>query len=226
MRAVVLLAAAGRGERLEAAGPKALVELSGKPMLLVAMRAVDGCEEVEGVVVAAPRERRDEVAGLAKMSEKLIEVVDGGETRNGSIRNALDAVPEGFDAVLCHDVARPLASPALFTAVLRALEGADGAVPTLPVHDTVKRVNGSVIAETVPRDRLALAQTPQAFRREVLEAAHEAAAHEGFEGTDDAVLVERAGFKVVAVPGEPSNLKVTTAADLRMAAMIDAGRGV
>jgi 2-C-methyl-D-erythritol 4-phosphate cytidylyltransferase len=223
LKAIALLAAAGRGGRLHADAPKALLQLAGKPLLHFAMHAMDACPEVEAVVVAAPSERWSEFVELAKVSEKVIEVVEGGETRNGSIRNALEVVPPGFDAVVCHDVARPFASPALFTAVLRALVDADGAVPTLPVHDTVKRVDGTVIAETVPRDGLALAQTPQAFRREVLEAAHRAAALEGFEGTDDAVLVERAGFKVVVVPGEQSNFKVTTAADLRVATALAVG---
>lgn len=224
MKAIALLAAAGRGDRLQADVPKALLQLAGKPLLHFAIHAMDACPELEAVVVAAPSERWSEFVELAKVSGKVIEVVEGGETRNGSIRNALEVAPPEFDAVVCHDVARPFASPALFTAVLRALDDADGAVPTLPVHDTVKRVDGSVIVETIPRDGLALAQTPQAFRREALQAAHRAAALEGFEGTDDAVLVERAGFKVVVVPGEQSNLKVTTSADLATAAAL-AGLG-
>jgi 2-C-methyl-D-erythritol 4-phosphate cytidylyltransferase len=224
VKAVALLAAAGRGERLQADVPKGLLHIARKPLLRFAMHAMDGCPEIDAVVVAAPSDRWSEFVDVAKHSAKLLEVVAGGETRNESIRNALEVVPPEFDAVVCHDVARPFASPALFTAVLRALHDADGAVPTLPVHDTVKRVEGTFVAETVPRDGLALAQTPQAFRRDVLEAAHRAAAVEGFVGTDDAVLVERSGFKVAVVPGEQSNLKITTSSDLRMAAAL-AGLG-
>lgn len=220
MRAVVLLAAAGRGERLQADVPKALLRVSGRPLLLFAIETLEACREVEGLVIAAPKDGLGEVAELAKASANLIAVVEGGESRHASIRNALEAVPEGFDTVLCHDVARPFASAALFTAVLNALDVADGAVPTQPVHDTVKRVDGNAVAETVARDGLVLAQTPQAFRREVLEAAHRAAALEGFEGTDDAVLVERAGYKVVSVAGDPLNLKLTTVADLRVASAL------
>jgi 2-C-methyl-D-erythritol 4-phosphate cytidylyltransferase len=220
LKAVALVAAAGRGERLLSDVPKGLIQIAGRPLLQFAMRAIEACREIEAVVVAAPSDRWSEFVDLAKVSEKLLEVVEGGETRSGSIRHALNVVPPEFDAVVCHDVARPLASPALFTAVLRALHDADGAVPTLPVHDTVKRVEGRVVAETVSRDGLELAQTPQAFRREALDAAHRAAALEGFVGTDDAVLVERSGFKVVVVPGEQSNLKVTTSSDLRMAAAL------
>ena len=224
MKAVVVLAAAGRGERLQARVPKALLQLAGRPLMHFALRSIDACPELQGVIVAAPSDGWREVLDLAKKSAKLIDVVEGAGTRSGSIRNALKAVPAEFDTVVSHDVARPFASPALFTAVLRALDGADGAVPTLPVHDTVKRVDGALIAETVPRDGLALAQTPQAFRRDVLEAAHRAAALDEFEGTDDAAVVERAGYRVVVVPGEVANLKVTTAADLTMAASL-AGLG-
>lgn len=223
MRAVALVAAAGRGERLGANIPKALLRISGRPLLAFALQTVDACDELEAVVVAAPPDRLDEIADVAKVSVKLMEVVAGGETRNASIRSALEVVPEEFDAVVCHDVARPFASPALFTAVLTPLDHADGAVPTLPVHDTVKRMDGKDIGETLSRDGLVLAQTPQAFRRQALEAAHRAAAVDGFEGTDDAALVERAGYRLVSVPGDPSNLKLTTAADLRLATALAVG---
>jgi 2-C-methyl-D-erythritol 4-phosphate cytidylyltransferase/2-C-methyl-D-erythritol 2,4-cyclodiphosphate synthase len=172
---------------------------------------------VEAVVVAVPP-GHPQVAEEASRSSKLLGVVEGGSTRQASIRAALAAVPEGFDAVVCHDAARPFASPRLFAVVLEALERADGAVPVVPVEDTVKRVAGDVVVETVPREELALAQTPQAFRRHVLEAAHRAALEDGVEATDDSALVERAGFKVVAVPGDPGNFKVTTPADLSLAA--------
>jgi 2-C-methyl-D-erythritol 4-phosphate cytidylyltransferase len=220
MRAVALLAAAGRGERLGGEVPKALLRVTGRSLLDFALETIDACQEVEGLIVAAPPDVLTEVADVAKVSKKLLAVVEGGESRHTSIQNALEAVPNGFDAVLCHDVARPFASAELFTLVLTALDAADGAVPTVPVHDTVKRVNEGMIAETLSRDGLALAQTPQAFRREALEAAYRAALIEGFEGTDDSVIVERSGYKVVSVPGDALNLKLTTAADLRVAAAL------
>jgi 2-C-methyl-D-erythritol 4-phosphate cytidylyltransferase len=220
MRAVALLAAAGVGQRLGGDVPKALLRVSGRSLLDFAVETIDACREVEGLVVAAPPDVLTEVGEVAKASEKLLAVVEGGESRHASIRNALEAVPHGFDAVVCHDVARPFAPPELFTAVLTALDAADGAVPTLPVQDTVKRVRESLIVETLPRDGLALAQTPQGFRLEALEAAHRAAVVQRFEGTDDSVVVERSGYKVVSVPGDSLNLKLTTAADLRVAAAL------
>jgi 2-C-methyl-D-erythritol 4-phosphate cytidylyltransferase len=220
MKAIALLAAAGRGERLGGEVPKALLRITGRPLLDFALESIEACREVDALVIAAPQDARTEVSDLASSSTKLLAVVEGGESRHASIRNGLEAVPDGFEAVLCHDVARPFATPALFTAVIAALASADGAVPTLPVHDTVKRVERARIAETVPREGLALAQTPQAFRRRALEAAHRAAFRDGFEGTDDAVLVERSGYTVVSVPGEPLNVKLTTSADLRVAALL------
>jgi 2-C-methyl-D-erythritol 4-phosphate cytidylyltransferase len=214
MRAVALLLAAGRGERLAGDRPKAFLELGGRTLLEHSVAAVEACPDVEGHVVAAPEGWEEEAERIGRQSGKHLAVVPGGASRRASVEDALAAVPEGFDAVVCHDVARPLASPKLFSAVLAPLDRADGAIPVLPVSDTVKRVAEGVVQETLPREGLALAQTPQAFRRQALEAAH---ARDTDAATDDAVLLERAGFRVVVVPGEPSNLKVTVPEDLRFA---------
>jgi 2-C-methyl-D-erythritol 4-phosphate cytidylyltransferase len=130
---------------------------------------------------------------------------------------ALRAVPDEVDAIITHDVARPLASAKLFSAVLEPLQRADGAVPVLPVPHSVKRVRGEIVVETVDRSSLVLAQTPQAFRRGALTAAHDRAAEEAMEATDDAALVQAAGFRVIAIPGDPENVKITVASDLRAA---------
>jgi 2-C-methyl-D-erythritol 4-phosphate cytidylyltransferase len=119
--------------------------------------------------------------------------------------------------ILCHDAARPLASSELFSRALEALHGWDGVVPVLRVVDTVKRVQDGRIEGTEARDALALAQTPQAFTSSALRDAHERAVAEGFEGSDDALLLERAGYRVRAIDGERTNLKITTAEDLRLA---------
>ena len=217
MRAVALLLAAGRGERLAGDRPKAFLELGARTLLEHAVAAVDACPDVDGHVVAAPQGWEREAERIGRRSGTHLAVVPGGPSRRASVEEALAAVPEEFDALICHDVARPLASPKLFSAVLAPLDRADGAIPILPVSDTVKRVAESVIVETVPREGLALAQTPQAFRREALEEAH---ARDTDEATDDAVLLERAGFRVAVVPGEPSNVKITVPEDLRVAAAL------
>lgn len=138
-------------------------------------------------------------------------VVAGGTTRSASVRAGLAAVPPDASIVVVHDAARPLASPQLFAAVVDAVRaGADGAVPGVPVVDTVKRVEGDRVVETLERDTLVAVQTPQAFSAPVLRAAHAA----GGEGTDDAALVEAGGGRVVVVAGEVTNRKLTVPDDL------------
>jgi 2-C-methyl-D-erythritol 4-phosphate cytidylyltransferase len=143
-----------------------------------------------------------------------VRVTTGGATRSASVRAGLACLPEGVDIVVVHDAARPLASRELFARVIAAVRaGADAAVPGLPVTDTLKRVRGEHVVETVARAGLVAVQTPQAFRRAALEAAH---ADDGVE-TDDAALVEAAGGSVVVVDGEARNLKLTRAGDLELA---------
>jgi 2-C-methyl-D-erythritol 4-phosphate cytidylyltransferase len=147
-------------------------------------------------------------------------VVAGGQTRAASVRAGLAAVPGEADIVVVHDAARPLATPALFEAVVRAVqEGADGAVPGLQPADTIKTTNGQVVTGTLDRLRLVAVQTPQAFAAPVLRRAHEGDP----EASDDAALVEAAGGRVVVVPGEEANAKITTQHDLLVARAFIAG---
>ncbi len=223
MRVGAILLGGGRGQRLSGSEPKAFVSLGGRTLLERAVAVVEACSRVEGFVVVAPEGWEDRARTAIGARPRLVEVVAGGETRQDSVRSGLQALPEGFDVVICHDVARPLASPALFDAVLDGLSDADGAVPSVPVADTVKRVDDGMVAETVHRDGLVLVQTPQAFGREALTAAHRAAEADGFTGTDDATLLERAGFRVAAVPGDPVNIKVTRPEDLSVASALARG---
>jgi 2-C-methyl-D-erythritol 4-phosphate cytidylyltransferase len=130
----------------------------------------------------------------------------------------LGALRDGIELVAVHDAARPFAPPALFASVLEAIgDETDGAIPVLPIADTVKRVEDGVVVATVPREELALAQTPQAFRLATLRAAHDRAAAAGLEVTDDAQALEAAGCLVRAIPGDPMNVKITTMLDLARA---------
>jgi 2-C-methyl-D-erythritol 4-phosphate cytidylyltransferase len=196
---------------------KAMVRLAGRPLLAYSIDTVDACDAIEAFVVAAPPEREDDVKALASGSQKLHAVVTGGGTRQASVRGGLAGLPSEFDAVACHDVARPMAPPALFERALAALSSADGAVPAVPLADTIKRLSGRSVVETVSRDDLVAVQTPQAFRRRALEEAHAAADREGITATDDAALLERVGFPVVTVPGDPANRKITLPEDLEWA---------
>lgn len=216
-RAAALLVAGGRGERLGRPEPKAFVEVAGRPLLAHAGRLPEVAPEVEAWVVVVPPGREAEARAILSGCRKLLEVVAGGVTRQASVWNALRTLPEEYPAVVCHDVARPFAGPDLLSAALRGIREADGAIPVVPIPDTVKQVAGDRVERTLDRDRLLLAQTPQAFRRAALEEAHRRARAEGIEGTDDAELLERAGFVVATFPGRPSNLKITRPGDLERA---------
>ena len=216
----VLVPAAGRGERLGPGAPKALRELAGEPLLVHAVRGLRAAPSVGPVVVAAPAADLGAVADL--LSAYDVQVVAGGAERQGSVARALAALPAGVDVVLVHDAARCLTPVHVVEAVVAALrDGADAAVPVLPVTDTVKRVDGDRVVETVDRSGLRAVQTPQGFRRDVLEQAH-AAATPG--ATDDASLVELLGRTVVAVPGDEEAFKVTRPLDLLLAEAVLAVR--
>lgn len=223
MSTVGILLAAGGGSRLGLFRPKALISLGGKPVARYSLESMASARRVDGVVLVLPEAERDAARELMDGLEGVLglsAVVSGGSSRQESVRRGLKAMGTGVDVVVCHDAARPFATPLLFERVLRALDGAEGAegvVPVLPVTDTVKRVTGRRIVETVPRHELGLAQTPQAFTARALLDAHSLAWERGYETTDDAALLEAAGLPVVAVEGEPGNFKVTSPEDLRRA---------
>jgi 2-C-methyl-D-erythritol 4-phosphate cytidylyltransferase len=206
-----IVVAAGRGARFGTA--KQFEPLGGATVL---DRAVGAAEAAcpAGVVVVLP-------AGAAWAGRPGVRRVEGGATRSASVRAGLAQVPGDADVVVVHDAARPLAGPELFARVIEAVRaGADGAVPAVPVSDTLKRVDGDQIVETVARDGLYAVQTPQAFAAAALRRAHAARA----EGTDDAALVEASGGRVVVVAGDPRNVKLTTAADLALVEALEARR--
>ena len=202
-----MVVAAGEGRRF--GGPKQYEVLGAQSVLahsVVAARAV-----AEAVVAVVPPSR----AGDPSAGQGADHAVPGGATRSESVRAGLAVVPAGVDVVVVHDAARPLASPALFRAVVDAVAaGAPAAIPGLAIHDTIKRVEGGVVVETLDRAALVAVQTPQAFRTDALRDAH---VGDG-EATDDAALLEQLGHAVAVVPGEASNFKLTTADDLALAA--------
>ena len=194
------MVAAGTGTRF--GGAKQFADLGGRRVADWAIEAAAACSD--GVVVVVPPGSVPEPG-----------TVPGGATRTESVRCGLAAVPADAEVIVVHDAARPFAGAELFTAVVAAVRsGADGAVPAVPVADTVKQVDdaGMVVA-TPPRASLVAVQTPQAFRAASLRRAHDA----GGEGTDDAALVEAAGGRVVTVPGDTANRKLTVPDDLEWA---------
>lgn len=212
-----VLVAAGRGERLGEARPKAFVRLGELPMLAEPLRRLDESGWIDAVVLVAPPEWEEPAILLAEEvgASKVTACVTGGETRTESVRAGVAEVPDDVNVILVHDAARPLLPDEVIGRVLGALaDGADGAVPVLPVTDTVKRVRDGVVDETLRRDDLVTVQTPQAFAASALRAALAS----GAEGSDCASLVEANGGRINTVAGDERLLKVTTRADLERVA--------
>lgn len=209
----VLVPAAGLGVRLGAGAPKALREVAGEPLLVHAVRRLRECPSVGPVVVAAPA--ADVEAVRALLAAYDVVVVPGGAERQDSVRAALAALPAEVDLVLVHDAARCFTPVDVVEAVVAALRGgADAVLPVLPLADTVKQVGGSAVIATVDRSALRAVQTPQGFRRVVLQQAHAAASG---ALTDDAGLVEALGVTVMTVPGSDEAFKITRPLDLLLA---------
>lgn len=208
-----VLVAAGRGERLGDELPKAFVRLGGRVLLAESLERLDASPWIDAIVVVAPPEWEEPVIVLAESlaAGKVAASVAGGATRAESVRAGLAEVPEEAAVILVHDAARPLVTDAVIERLLQQLvEGYDGAVPGLPVADTVKRVRGGVVAETLDRSELFAVQTPQAFVASALRAAAAG------EGTDCASLVETRGGRIRVVEGDPRLLKITTRDDLAL----------
>ncbi len=201
-----IVVAAGKGTRY--GGAKQYDRLGGRRVI---DWSIEHARRVsDGIVVVASDEQMAEL----KVSGLVDAIVSGGTTRADSVRNGMAAVPSGASVVLVHDAARPLATPALFQAVVDAVVGgADAVIPGIPVVDTIKRVDASMtVLETIDRSELLAVQTPQGFKADILRRAHAG----GDDATDDAGLVEAIGGHVMAIPGEAHNLKITVLSDLRV----------
>ena len=211
-----LVVAAGAGERLGIDRPKAFAVLGGRPLLAESLDRLDRSPWIDAIVVAAAPGWEEPSILLSEelATTKVVSCVTGGATRAESVRTALADVPEEALVVLVHDAARPLVDDSVIERVLGRLgEGFEGVVPALPVSDTVKRVEHGVVTETVARDDLVAAQTPQAFLAPALRRAFAA---DLAGATDCASLVERTGGRVAVVEGDRRLLKVTTLEDLAL----------
>jgi 2-C-methyl-D-erythritol 4-phosphate cytidylyltransferase len=213
-----ILAAAGRGDRLGLDRPKAFAPLNDRPLIAESLERLDASDWIEGIVVAAPPEWEEPCILVAEevAAGKVAETVAGGASRSESVRNALAQVPVDATAVLVHDAARPVVSEEVIERLVTALgEGWDGAIPVLAIADTVKRVEGDAVTETLEREGLVTVQTPQVFAADVL---RKALVGDIAGAPDCASLVEAAGGRVRAVDGDPRLLKVTEPADLERVA--------
>jgi 2-C-methyl-D-erythritol 4-phosphate cytidylyltransferase/2-C-methyl-D-erythritol 2,4-cyclodiphosphate synthase len=240
MHVTAIIAAGGRGERLGGGVPKQLIQVGGRSLLERSVSIFQSHPTINEIVVALPGDLVADPPPYLKVSAKPLRLVIGGERRQDSVVNAFSIANEASDVIVIHDAARPFASQDLVTRTIAAAVETGAAVAAIAASDTVKRISGGapelklgptsgsnpstsplevrhyVVKETIPRETIYLAQTPQAFRRNVLRDAI-AFAQTGVEVTDEATLAERAGHPVRVVPGEPTNIKITTTTDLTVA---------
>jgi len=214
-----IVVAGGDGSRLGADRPKAFVGLGGRPLLAHSIDLLEDHPAVDRIVLVVPAEWEEPATLLSDelAAGKVVAAVPGGETRALSVAAGLDVVADDAEAILVHDAARPFATAELIDRLLEALATHAGAVPAVAVTDTVKRVQGGRVAETLDRSELRAVQTPQAFRAEALRRAYAAPAGALRDATDCASLVEAAGLEVAVVPGEGGNMKITSPEDLARA---------
>lgn len=213
-----------------ASTPKQFLTLGGLPLLVHTLRALEAAEEIAEIVLAVPEADREfcarEIVAPHRFA-KVSQIVAGGAQRQDSVRLGLQAVSDGVEFVLVHDAVRPFVTREMIRLVIEAAAKQGAALVAVPMKDTVKQVGqGGLVDGTVDRGRLWLAQTPQAFRRSLFEEAHQKAALEGFQGTDDTQLVERLGCRVAIVEGSGENIKITRPEDFAIGEAILAARGV
>ncbi len=232
MKVIVIIPAAGLGTRMSSstataqgkAPSKQFLTIAGAPILVHTLRKFVECEQIDEICIAM---RHQEAEGfLADLSSygfrKRIQAVEGGEHRQQSVANAIRAVQaDENDIVLVHDAVRPFVDHETIVGVIEAVKRHGAAIAGMPAVDTIKQVErtseGAIIRATIPREVLVQAQTPQGFRYGLLRKALDDAEAEGFLGTDEASLLERAGRDVYVVMGSPRNIKITTPNDLELA---------
>ena len=216
MGAGAIIVAAGSGERLGYGMPKALVRAAGRPLVAWSASAIAGARGVDALVIVAPPDDERGVAAALGEALRIHAIVPGGSSRQRSVAAGILALPHDVDAILVHDAARPLITSAMVEAVLAGLETHEGAIAAAPVADTLKRATtGDQIAETVDRSGLWGAQTPQAFRADVIRRVFDDADDDELDlATDCAGMAERRGIAVRLVDTGLPNMKVTVPADL------------
>lgn len=221
-RVTAVVLAAGDGTRMGSGGPKALVDLAGRPLLLWSIRTLASLDEVQSVYVAAPPLHLPAVTDVLAGVPKVEGVVPGGASRGASTLAVLDALPEEEGTVVVHDAARPATDPETIRAVITAAASSGAATVAIPAVDTILTVESARVAAVPDRATQWHAQTPQAFGLSLLRGAHRSAASEGVAYTDDTGLIAHyaPALEIAVVYGSPDNLKVTVPADLERAALV------
>ncbi|HEX8069648.1 MAG TPA: 2-C-methyl-D-erythritol 4-phosphate cytidylyltransferase [Pyrinomonadaceae bacterium] len=220
---VAIIVAAGRGARMGGGRAKQFRALAGVPVIVHTLRRFEQCETIERCVVVAPADAAETLRALLARHglRKVAGVVAGGATRTDSVARGLAQLPAAdVNVVAVHDGVRPFVTPAEIDRAVRAADEAGAALLVAPVVDTIKELAGGRVARTLARDTLRRALTPQCFRRDLLARAYAQARAEGLDATDDSALVERLGVPVVAVEGDPRNIKLTRPADFALAEIL------
>ena len=219
MKVGAIIAAAGFGRRMKTDRPKQLLVLNGTPIIVHTIRKFDATSAVDYVIVTAPRESVGEVRDLVKSAgfKKSVTVIEGGERRQDSVAMGLRQLQPETEIVAVHDGVRPFVSVEDIENVVRQAERTGAAILGVPIVDTVKQAEKEFVQSTITREHLVLAQTPQAFRTDVLKEAFDRAAKDEYYGTDESSLVERLGYPIAIVRGSERNIKITRPSDLTLA---------
>lgn len=222
MRAVAIIPAAGTGTRMRSSSPKQFLTLAGVPILIHTLRKFARCPLIEQVIV--PMRKADIASFQAVLDrEKLssfARLVPGGVHRQDSVYNGFQEVNPATAIVVVHDAVRPFVELASIEAVIREAQVSGASILAVPCTDTVKQIERNRVTATLPRDKIVLVQTPQAFRYAVLKEGFERAQAEGFYATDEACLIERLGYPVTVLRGSETNIKITKPADLPLAELL------
>jgi len=219
----LLIPSAGTGRRMGADRNKLLLNVRSHPIIAWTLLAAEAATSIKWIgIIARSDDENDLKAIIADLNlSKPVEIILGGSTRQESVFNGINALPAEAKFVLIHDGARCLVTPSLFNACAKAIQNCSGLIAAIPVKDTIKVVDQNGIIQSTPdRKQLWAAQTPQGFDVKLLRECHELGISQGWEVTDDAALLERCGVEVIIVPGEETNLKVTTPQDLAIAEFI------
>jgi len=224
MKVAAIIPAAGKGKRMGHTAPKHFMHLEGKPILAYTLEAFEKCPAIDYVLMVV-RSGEEEYC-LSEVVErygfkKVLRIVIGGEKRQDSVYRGIKELDKDTDIVVVHDGVRPFVSPDLISETIRLAMYVDGVVAALPVKDTLKEVSEEGLIKGTPhRESMWYAQTPQTFKKRVLEEAFVRAYNDNFYGTDESSLVERVGGKVRIIEGSPENIKITTKEDLLHAELI------
>jgi len=219
MSVLAIIPAAGAGLRMGGETPKQFLSLDGVPVFIHTLRKFIEAESVNEIILGLRPEdmERASVEVDRERFSTLVRVVEGGASRQETVARGLSQAPEGTKIVLVHDAVRPFIGLELIQRVVEAAGKYGAAILAIPSVDTVKQVERQTILGTIPRERIVLAQTPQAFRYEIIKEAFERATADGFIGTDEASLVERLGHDVTVIMGSDRNIKITKPSDLPLA---------